>query len=115
MKIAVSSLNGTTICGQPGRCQTFILFDTDGFEILEQDQIGLSEDYVLQGFPADKSHPFDRVDVLISSAIGEGLVNQLQQRDVIAVATSVKDAEEAAQRFLDEDLPIKNAKKKKKK
>jgi len=115
MKIAVSSLNGETVCGQPGRCRTFILFDTDGFEVLESENIEFSEDYVLQGFAADKSHPIDRIDVLISSAIGEGLVNQLQQRDVIAVATSVKDAAEAAQRFLDGDLPLKEAKKKKKK
>ena len=115
MKIAVASLNGETVCGQPGRCRTFILFDTDGFEILEQENIKFSEDYILQGFATDKSHPIDKIDVVIASAIGEGLVNQLQQRDVIAVATNVKDAAEAAQRFLDGDLPIKDAKKKKKK
>ncbi|WP_419812042.1 NifB/NifX family molybdenum-iron cluster-binding protein [Bacterioplanoides sp.] len=115
MKIAVASLNGETVCGQPGRCRTFILFDTDGFEVLEQENIKFSEDYILQGFDPEKSHPVDKIDVLIASALGEGLVNQLQQRDVIAVATSVKDAAEAAQRFLDGDLPIKDAKKKKKK
>jgi len=115
MKIAVASLNGQTVCGQPGRCRTFIVFDTDGFEVLERENIELSEDYVLQGFSLEKAHPLDKMDAVIASAIGEGLVNQLQQRDVIAVATSVKDAEEAAQRFLDGDLPIKDAKKKKKK
>lgn len=115
MKIAVASLNGETVCGQPGRCRTFILFDTDGFEVLEQENIEFSEDYILQGFDPKKSHPVDKIDVLIASALGEGLVNQLQQRDVIAVATNVKDAAEAAQRFLDGDLPIKDAKKKKKK
>ena len=115
MKIAVASLNGQTVCGQPGRCRTFIVFDTDGFEVLERENIELSEDYVLQGFSPEKAHPLDKMDVVIASAIGEGLVNQLQQRDVIAVATSVKNAEEAAQRFLDGDLPIKDAKKKKKK
>ena len=115
MKIAVASLNGETVCGQPGRCRTFILFDTDGFEVFDEENIEFSEDYVLQGFNADKTHPVDKVDVLIASAIGEGLVNQLQQRDVIAVATTVKDAREAAQRFLDGDLPIKDAKQKKKK
>ena len=115
MKIAVASLNGETVCGQPGRCRKFILFDTDGVEVFDEENIEFSEDYVLQGFNADKTHPVDKVDVLIASAIGEGLVNQLQQRDVIAVATTVKDAREAAQRFLDGDLPIKDAKKKKKK
>ena len=100
MKIAVASLNGQTVCGQPGRCRTFILFDTDGFEVLEREVIEFSANYVLQGFSPDKAHPIDKIDVVIASAIGEGLVNLLQQRDVIAVATSVKNAEEAAQRFL---------------
>lgn len=115
MKVAVASLNGETVCGQPGRCRSFIVFDSDGFELLEQENITFSDDYILQGFAADKPHPIDRIDVLIASAIGEGLVNQLQRRDVIAVATNVKNAAEAAQRFLDGDLPTKSAKKKKKK
>ncbi|WP_158527239.1 NifB/NifX family molybdenum-iron cluster-binding protein [Pelagibaculum spongiae] len=115
MKIAISSLNGQIVTGQPGRCPKFIVFTVENRKIMSEKIIELTEDQLLSVAEQDQPHPLDGVSVLIASGVGEGFVAKMAKREIKALATSLTGPRIAAQCYLSDTLPLKAARKSKSK
>ena len=105
MNIAVSSIDGTTICGHLGKCRSFIIYETDGKEIIKRS--------IRHSGGACPSHggggghnvsPFADCHAVITQGMGQGMLNGLVQAGIQPVITDQSDPDAAVINFLNGQL-----------
>jgi predicted Fe-Mo cluster-binding NifX family protein len=95
MKIAVSTSDGKSVCGHLGKCTQFLVYEADGFDILNRHLIrthGVFAHYC--------SEPLNNCQAVITQGMGQGMYDGLVKAGIIPVLTSETDPETAVQQFL---------------
>ena len=103
MKIAVSTSDGKTVCGHLSKCSQFIIYEADGFDIIDRcmrrtDNPGAC--HTASGSRVRSTAPFDDCQAVISQGMGQGIYDGLVNRGIIPVLTSETDPEVAVRQFL---------------
>ena len=109
MNIAVSTTDGTTICGHLGKCKDFIIYKTDGKEIIGRSILrtggacpGHGSDH---GVPHTHNiSPLDGCHAVITQGMGQGMLNGLVQAGIQPVITDQSDPDTVVIKFLSGEL-----------
>ena len=109
MNIAVSTIDGKTICGHLGKCRDFIIYKTDGKEIKDKSIISTGGACPGHGGDHDAPHthnvsPFDGCHAVITQGMGQGMLNGLMQAGIQPVITDHSDPDEVVLKFLRGEL-----------
>ena len=96
MKIAVASM-GNTVAQHFGHCETFIIFETEGKNIVSIDPVANPghKPGFLPNFLADRG-----VKVIIAGGMGGGAVDIFNERDVEVIIGASGDAKTAVEAYL---------------
>jgi predicted DNA-binding protein (UPF0251 family)/predicted Fe-Mo cluster-binding NifX family protein len=109
MNIAVSTMDGSTICGHLGKCKTFLIYETDGKEVKKK--------YLRAAGSACPGHgegseghahnvsPFAGCHAVITQGMGQGMLNGLVHAGIQPVITDQTDPDKAVKLFLGGGLP----------
>jgi predicted Fe-Mo cluster-binding NifX family protein len=100
MKIAVTSQNRKNVTEHAGRCRKFWVFTIDGSLIVDKQLLELPKEQSFHDSSPHAAHPLDKMDVLISGGMGEGLVNRLERKGIKGFVTSESDPESAVSLYL---------------
>jgi len=102
MKIAVSTTDGRTVCGQLGNCTEFLIFESEGGEIVKREHRKMKACYPIwcDSGPSNKLNPFLDCQAVISLGMGQGLYDGLVSVGIMPVLTSESNPEDAVRRFL---------------
>jgi predicted Fe-Mo cluster-binding NifX family protein len=96
MRIAVSTFDGRTICGELGKCNRFMIFDADNHGILRRG---------LRFFPGPaRQNLLQDCQAVITQGMGRGMYEGLISAGIIPVLTLEEDPEEAVRQFLSEGI-----------
>jgi len=109
MNIAVSSIDGKTICGHLGKCKDFIIYKTDGKEIQSKSFISTGGACPGNGDDHGAAHthnvsPFDGCRAVITQGMGQGMLNGLLQAGIQPVITDQSDPDTVVLKFLTGEL-----------
>lgn len=105
MNIAVSTTDGKTICGHLGKCRSFIIFETDGKEILGRRTTGSEGSCPSHGTGGGHNvSPFAGCHAVITQGMGQGMLDSLAQSGIQPVITSESDPDTAVMKFLKGEL-----------
>lgn len=108
MNIAVSTIDGKTICGHLGKCKNFIIYETDGKEIknkLFRASGGACPGHGEGGEGREHNvSPFNGCHVVISQGMGQGMLNGLVQAGIQPVITDQSDPDAVVSKFLRGEL-----------
>ena len=103
MNIAVSTLDGKTICGHLGKCKDFIIYETDG-KVITGKRL-LSSGGACPGHGGGHNiSPFDGCHAVITQGMGQGMLNGLVQAGIQPVITDQADPDKAVMNFLKGEL-----------
>lgn len=96
IKIAVASENGM-VTGHFGHCESFMIFDTDGGQIMKAETISNPghKPGFLPNFLNDKG-----VNVIISGGMGGGAVDIFNEHNIEVIVGATGNAKEAAESYL---------------
>ena len=94
MKIAVSTSDGKSVCGQLSKCNLFIVYEADGFDILDRHLIRT------RACAHYRVEPLNDCQAVITQGMGQGMYDGLVRAGIIPVLTSETDPEVAVQQFL---------------
>lgn len=100
MNIAVSSTDGKTICGHLGKCRSFIIYETDGKEIINKYLKNTAGACPSHGGGGHNVSPFDGCHAVITQGMGQGMLNGLVQAGIQPVITDQTDPDTAIISFL---------------
>ena len=109
MNIAVSTIDGKTICGHLGKCKDFIIYKTDGNEITGKSMISTGGACPGHGADHGAPHthnvsPFDGCRAVITQGMGQGMLNGLMQAGIQPVITDQSDPDTVVLKFLRGEL-----------
>jgi predicted DNA-binding protein (UPF0251 family)/predicted Fe-Mo cluster-binding NifX family protein len=108
MNIAVSTTDGKTICGHLGKCKDFIIFETDGKNVLDKRMISTGGACPGHGKDSQgKAHnvsPFDGCHAVITQGMGQGLMDGLKRAGIQPVITDMTDPDATVRDFLEGTL-----------
>jgi len=109
MNIAVSTIDGTTICGHLGKCKDFIIYETDGKSIMGKRLLSTGGACPGHGDDHGSPHthnvsPFDGCHAVITQGMGQGMFNGLVQAGIRPVITEQTDPDSAVMKFLGGEL-----------
>jgi predicted Fe-Mo cluster-binding NifX family protein len=94
MRIAVSTFDGRTVCGELGKCNRFMIFDADNHGILRRG---------LRFFPGPaRQNLLQDCQAVITQGMGRGMYEGLITAGIIPVLTLEEDPEAAVRQFLSE-------------
>jgi predicted DNA-binding protein (UPF0251 family)/predicted Fe-Mo cluster-binding NifX family protein len=107
MNIAVSTTDGKTICGHLGKCKDFIIYETDGKEVIRKSL--RSSGGACPGHGADAGHghnvsPFAGCHAVITQGMGQGMLDGLVHAGIQPVITDQTDPDTAIANFLKGEL-----------
>lgn len=105
MKIAVASQNRREVTGHTGRCRKFWIYQIDHKAVRGRTLLELPREQSFHDSSPHQVHPLDKVDVLISGGMGQGLIRRLAARGVLSLVTSEADPDTAVISFLAGNLP----------
>ncbi|MBO1923580.1 hypothetical protein [Thiomicrorhabdus sp. 6S3-12] len=95
MKIAISSTDGKTICGDAGSCQGFLIYEISKNQTVHQTYIELSRAQTLKRLSSPISdssdHPLTGINAFITQSIEKELQSRLESDDIKVIKT--KDLE----------------------
>jgi predicted Fe-Mo cluster-binding NifX family protein len=100
MKIAVTSQNRKTITHHAGRCRKFWVYEIENNCVQSKKLLELPISQSFHASDHDAPHPLDGIKLLITGGLGLGLQHRLQQRGIIALATSETDPDSAVAAWL---------------
>ena len=100
MQIAVTSQNRKTITGHAGKCRKFWVYEVEDHAVRSKNLLELPIEQSFHESDHTTPHPLDGVDVVISGGMGSGLKNRLKLKDILAVATSETDPDQAVAAWL---------------
>jgi predicted Fe-Mo cluster-binding NifX family protein len=106
MKIAVSSLDGKTICGQLGSCNQFIIFEADEFGIKNRklrDSAFLSDAAMADGRHRDTM--LQDCQAVITQGMSRGMYEGLYRAGIIPVITMENEPAAAVRQFVSGCMP----------
>jgi len=106
MRIAVSSLDGKTICGQLGSCNKFIIFEADEFGIKNRklrDSAFLSDAAMADGMHRDNM--LQDCQAVITQGMSRGMYEGLYRAGIIPVITLENEPSIAVRQFVSGCLP----------
>lgn len=103
MLIAVTSQNRKTVTDHAGRCRRFRIFTVEEGRVTGEEWLELAKEQAFHGYPAHRPHPLDRVDVLITRDMGQGMVRKLKEKGIEGVLTAVEDPLAAVEEYLGGD------------
>lgn len=106
MKIAVASQNRKQVTGHTGRCRRFWIYELEAGEVLSRTLLELPIDQSFHAISPQAPHPLDGVQVLISSGMGEGLVERLARMGIEGLITTESDPDRAVALYLAGNLPL---------
>ncbi|MHB8174513.1 MAG: NifB/NifX family molybdenum-iron cluster-binding protein [Nitrospirota bacterium] len=103
MNIAVSTIDGKTICGHLGKCRDFIIYETEGKEI--KNKRLLSTGGACPGHGEGETHthnvsPFDGCGAVITQGMGQGMMDGLINAGIKPVITKETDPDIAVSLYL---------------
>ncbi|QKI88783.1 NifB/NifX family molybdenum-iron cluster-binding protein [Thiomicrorhabdus xiamenensis] len=91
MKIAISSIDGKTICGDAGSCQGFLIYEISTNQTIHQTYIELSREQILKNLTTPISdipdHPLTDINAFITQSIEKELQSRLESDDIKVVKT----------------------------
>lgn len=115
MKIAVSSDDGINVCGHPGRCDKFIIFEVDGQNIVSKNVIDNTftnhhMEHRHQHHGEGHSHQHNShhsllkalngCNALITAGMGHRLVEDLVNNNITPIITNENLAEDAVKKYI---------------
>lgn len=104
MKIAVSSRNAKTISGPASHCQHFLVYETNGLDIVTKTRVQLSHDQTMLNYKeplsTDANHPLFGIQCLISESLGSGINQRLKEDGIKTLATNATEADGAVSSYL---------------
>lgn len=103
--IALTCQNRREITEHAGQCRNFLVYRVAGTAIDGPELLELPREGSLHNLADQAPHPLDRVDVLISASMGDGLRHKLARRGVRTLLTTERDPLQAVQRYLQGALP----------
>lgn len=95
MKIAVTSQNRREITEHAGRCRKFWIYDIEDKQVIDKSLLEIPVEQSFHESSPHDPHPLDHVAVLISASMGQGMVNRLASKGIVAVVTSERDPDAA--------------------
>jgi len=119
MKIAVSSDDGINVCGHPGRCEKFIIFEVDGQNIISKNIIEntftnhyMQHRHQMHGEGGGHHHAshhsllnaLEGCTTLITAGMGHRLVEDLTRNNITPIITDEVSAEEAVKKFVSGEI-----------
>ena len=104
VNIAVSTTDGKTICGHLGKCKDFIIYETDGKNVLGKRLISSGGACPGHGGGGHNISPFDGCQAVITQGMGQGMLNGLVQAGIKPVITDQSDPDTAVTNFLNGGL-----------
>lgn len=112
MKIAVSSRNAKTISGPASHCPHFLLYETNGLEIVNKTRIQLTSEQIIQNqkdsISTTEDHPLYGIECLITENLGTGVNQSLKEAGIKTVATNATEADGAVSSYLKAVIPPSN-------
>lgn len=105
MRIAVSTMDGKTICGHLGKCRSFIIFEAEGGVIKDRriESVGGMCPGHADAGSKERAHnvsPLTGCSAVITQGMGQGLLNGLVQAGIQPVITQHTDPETAVMLLL---------------
>jgi len=109
MNIAVSTVDGKTICGHLGKCKTFIIYETEGAEIKAKRLTGVAgscpslgggHEHEGHGHGGHNMSHFDGCHAVITQGMGQGMIDGLTAQGIQPVITDMSDPDLAVMKFL---------------
>ncbi len=110
MNIAVSTTDGKTICGHLGKCKDFIIYETDGKDVISKSirrSGGACPGHGDHGDSGGHVHnvsPFVGCHAVITQGMGQGMLDGLVQAGIQPVITDQTDPDTAIANFLNGEL-----------
>jgi predicted Fe-Mo cluster-binding NifX family protein len=104
MKIAVTSQNRREITEHAGRCRKFWIYDIEDKQVVNKSLLEIPVEQSFHESSSHDPHPLDDVAVLISAGMGQGMVNRLASKGIVAVVTTQKDPDLAVNAYLNGQL-----------
>lgn len=91
MKIAVTSTDGKTICGDAGRCQGFLIYEISKKQTIHQSHIKLTREQILKNLSQTISnlsdYPLAGIDAFITQGIDTELKGCLESEGIKVIQT----------------------------
>lgn len=100
MKIAVGSQNRREITGHAGRCRNFWIYTVENQTVTEKSLLELSKEQSFYDSSPLESSPLDDVQISIAGGMGRGLARRLENKNIKALITHLKDPDQAVSDFL---------------
>jgi len=109
IKIAVTAQNRKTISNHAGACRNYFIYTINNDGSYERELLELAKDESLRfTFHDDESdNPKNKIfemDIVLTGGIGQGGVNKLAQRNVIAKVIQETDPDVAIEKYLNRTL-----------
>ncbi len=107
-KIVVTTQNRRTVTGYAARCRNHQVFivQPERKRIVSCEMFELNRNETWFEIEAGQEHPFDEMDVLITSGMGSGLLAELKGRGIEGFVTTEKDPKQAVKMHLRGTLPL---------
>ena len=109
MRIAVSTIDGKTICGQLGKCSSFIMFESDEFGIKNRELREQPESMSVSEMDTHGQHGIGMLQdcqAVITQGMGRGIFDGLFSAGIIPVITMENEPETAVKRFMSGGTPL---------
>lgn len=95
MKIAVTSVNGKTICGYAGHCRDFLIYEIHKDQSIRRTQLQLEPTQILSELKLAISqmpeHPLQGIHVFITQGLPDNLAQRLVQDKIKVIQTNDLD------------------------
>lgn len=95
MKIAITSTNGKTICGDAENCQGFLIYEICKNQTIHQTHIEVPKEHTLKSLTGPISslpeHPLADIDAFITQGIDKELQSRLESDDIKVIQTADKE------------------------
>lgn len=110
IKVAINCLKGDdTITGHTGKSRKFWVFQIRDNQIVEKSLLKLERNQTIHTVlheTGDYDNPIFKVNMIITSGIGQGAVNRLGQLGIRAVITPETSVDKAMELLLEGKLPV---------
>ena len=108
MRIAVTSQNRRTITAHAGKCRNFLIYDTEGRQVVAKRLVELPIEATFHASHGEFPAVLAGIDLLITASLGEKLHSQLVDRRIRPIVTDIADPDTAVDRLL-AGIPIASA------
>ena len=109
MRIAVSTIDGKTICGHLGKCSRFIIFEADEFGIKNRELRETPSAEADRDLDAHGQHGVGMLQdcqAVITQGMGRGIFDGLFNAGIIPVITMENEPEIAVRKFMSGGTPL---------